>query len=257
MKNSLFVLLLPALLCSCQDPLDKKINLETMGDDITEIKKEYEGQYAEDDYATMAAVYALSSAFNDPIDKSYRAALDDAKADRIRKEEEARIEAKRIAALEKRRRHIEDSVMFAYNNIRSSFLNLIDVEVVNKTSDEGMFSFYYVDLKFKIINKSSRSILAFRGAMEIKDLFGEGMGKYEVRYDKNIKPHSTIFNTTTYSINQFISSESRVYSIPFSSMTFEFIPDKIILSDGETIVMPDLNEMMNSALADMGPLGSF
>ena len=202
------------LLFSCTNTIDKKINYQTAKEDFVTIKKEHPEYTTQDyDYAgdllagkMMGAVMQGSKDMS--IDKTYKELLEEAKANRVKEQ--------------------QDSI--AYGNVMASFKKKIDVKCIKKeisTSDFGKS----VTLTLTIINGSDKVLSGFSGKLNVQDMFKTDLMAANVKITDGLAPHKTKDTTFSYSLD-FVSNTDALEVTPIEKLKFEWIPEELIYADG-------------------------
>lgn len=210
-----------ALLISCTSPLDKKVSVTNLAKDMEQIKsktttytqKDY--NIAEDNLAMILFGATLAGEKN-TLDVTYREILDQAKAERQKKEKD-----------------LEE-----WQEQSSKLKEVFDLQVVSgKYVNES--SKYYPDRYYfdVIITTGDKAIAAIEGKIEFSNDVGDILFtkyiKEALELDANQSEEAEIYALLDSDDNLV---EAKV--LPFEKMQTEWIPSLIILQDGSRITIP-------------------
>ena len=108
-----------------------------------------------------------------------------------------------------------------------------------KNTDKWRFS-NYATFVFELTNNSDKPIKGVQGILHIKDLFGSKI--MDVRCDftgHTIQPGETYTDDElSYDVNEFSSTDMKLYNEDYSDLNFEYEPTAIVFTDGTSVTMP-------------------
>lgn len=224
MKQSLLILSIALFFAACtSDTLDKKVNVETAKTDWEIIRKEHtEYDSADfDDALNELAGLAIGKALignKEPlkVDKTYRALLDSAKANRQRKE----------------------AALAEYENELAAFSKLVQLSVKDKQYKKGDFDFVgNVGLKYTITNTSGKDISGISGAIYAFDIFGKEAAIFSVNEVQGLKNGESIDRSVFYQLGLH-ADEAALRDTETSKLKFKWVPEDIVYADGESLKAP-------------------
>ena len=200
---------------SCSNPLDKTYNKESFDSDIIEMK---ESNVLPEDDLKLLAGEVLRSFFSseDLSGVSYGEIIDNAK---IRKTEQDRLAEQARIEEEDRMKRFDSTLTVAMY-------------------DKGYQEISYAEAltySFIFSNKSSKDIRAFKGRIVINDLFDTEIKSISLTVDDQINAGESKRETYNTDYNQFRDEDVRLRSKDIDDLTINWIPEKVIFTDGTTI----------------------
>ena len=217
MKRDFFFIVLAIVICSCNNPLDRKYSEKTLEEDAKAIREKID--------TTETAILLgtiLRYKFQDKKleEKTYGELLEDG---RKFKEEQDKIEAEQKILAEKAEREEAEKTQ--------RLSEALTVTVFNKNFIELDYE-EYITLQFAFQNNTEKDILAFTGIMIFNDLFNKEIKKLSLTYDDGIRANSTVHWDATTDYNQFRDSDKALRNKELSKIKLVWIPEKIIFKDG-------------------------
>ena len=233
-KNLFYLFAAGVLLASCNNVIDKKVSMETVKEDITEIKEKYKEQYTDADFEAMTneltgSVFRTFLAKGEDaakgvkFEKTYKDYLEEAKKDRIEKEKLAQEAIKKEAERASKMSAAAIATIYGYTFHKAN-------------SENYEYQDYHV-FKYAVQNKSSKEIKALKFHFSIVNALGDELGKgYEMSLtDNRIAPNSTYQNSMMFEANSFSSEDNKIAAAKFEDLKFNVSIDKIVYSDGTTL----------------------
>jgi len=107
----------------------------------------------------------------------------------------------------------------------------IQLQVIGKTQQEGKYQQQYVELEVRMHNSSSRDVRAFTGYIRVNDLFDKSVILLKAERTEPIVAGKSTDDKWSYSYNQFIPRESKLYHDNFEDLKFSFELDEVIYVD--------------------------
>jgi hypothetical protein len=219
-------------LASCTNTLDKKVNVATFKEDLAEIKKS--ANYDSTDYETLAFAVGMTTLLgkNEKIDQTYRQALDELKAERVKKEQEAlRVKMEYEKALA------------AWQKNFDVVNNAVSVKVLKKGFEQDRYGFEKkLWFAYSITNNSGKDIDGIKGGVLFYDKFGDRLAANGLTYEKPLKNGQTINYTLYYDYNQFIDRDVKLKNSDLDKLKIEWEPGVILFNDGTSLQVEDKPE---------------
>ncbi|MDA8956157.1 hypothetical protein N9H19_00870 [Flavobacteriales bacterium] len=210
MKNLLFIII-PLLLFSCSNSLDKKYVAENFLLDAQVIREEI--SQADLELLTMSV---FSEQGDEYKGKTYKQILKQAKD--YQKEQELLAEKIRIEEEEKRIRLGQTATVSMY--------------------DKGFLKYdydSYITYSFAIENKSDKNIRAMKGILVINDLFDEKIIELTFTFDSEIASGETLKEEYTTKYNKFKDAHKKLLNKEMKDLKTVWTPEKIIFTDGSVL----------------------
>lgn len=118
------------------------------------------------------------------------------------------------------------------------YANKIKVKVYNKKNlpidyNVGRYQ-EFIEIDYKVINKSPKAIKGIKGTLEIYDQFNEFLMSIQWNTSAGIIGSGKTKKITDYGINynQFKSEENQVHSLKFKDLIFKFDMEQVNFADG-------------------------
>lgn len=218
--RKIFIIITTLLLMSCNNVIEKKPNLETVKEDVAQIKEKYKDEYTAEDFDALSdklagkvlgGVFAKGeNAVKEGItfDKTYKEYLDEIKAEREKKEK-----------------------------ILAELKGAVSVEILEHSKEQGtgLMAEYDVKMpvKIKVKNTSKKNIQGITGRIELIDMFNEKVETlgFELTSGLNVGEEKT----DTYYYDISFGDLKKMEETAFSKLKFVWVPEKIIFQDGSYI----------------------
>ncbi|MBF0233442.1 MAG: hypothetical protein HQK65_10455 [Desulfamplus sp.] len=100
--------------------------------------------------------------------------------------------------------------------------------------EKGEISDYY-EIYYFLSNSYSKSIKLIDGSIQFKDLLGERIYGIKITPDLKIQPGKTVKDGGSFSINQFINSQSRMKEMSKEDIVVELVVRKLVFSDNSIL----------------------
>lgn len=233
-KQLLFLFATGLLLMSCNNTIDKKVSIETVKEDIAQIKEKHKDEYTESDFEALTneltgnlfrtfLAKGEDAAKGVKFEKTYKEYLEEAKKIRLEKE--------KLAAEAKKKEAEKTAKMNT-----TAIVSIYEYQFHKANSDNYEFQDYHI-FKYAIKNKASKEIKAVKFHFNIFNALGDEIGKgYEMSYTGNrIAPNSTYQNAMMFDANSYNSEDSKIAGSKFEDLKFDVIIDKIVYSDDTTL----------------------
>lgn len=215
MKKVIY-LLIGMLLLSCSNPLDKKVNQDTLKEDLEIILKKNNLTDEDKEYLTQIAVGSLFSP-KDFEGKTYRQLIEELKKEDKEKEELKKAEEKKEA---------EKQV---------AFNEAVTIAITSKAVEEYNYSESFV-FGFALKNKSNKEIDAIKFSFEFYNKLGDPVGgKYSASITESINSNDTFSNKYLYDYNPFMNEDVRLGSEPLENLKANIKVEKIVYKDGSVL----------------------
>tara|TARA_Y100000815_G_scaffold275497_2_gene314087 strand:+ start:5288 stop:5911 length:624 start_codon:yes stop_codon:yes gene_type:complete len=202
-------------LTSCSSPLNKPYDEETIEEDTKAIKES--GKLTEEDGQLMAGWIIKAKLSGEDLEgKTYSQILSEAK-DYKKEQQELSVKAK--AEEEERKIRLGSALTVALY-------------------DKGYTKYDYEDyLTYSLAfqNKTEKDIRAFTGMLSIRDLFDKEIKSINLTIDDPIIAGQTFKGSYTTDYNQFSDEDTRLRNKDLDDLIVEWIPEKIIFTDGSTL----------------------
>ena len=113
-----------------------------------------------------------------------------------------------------------------------------DKGVIPKNTNKWIFS-NYATFVFELTNNSDKAIKGVQGVLHIKDLFGSSIMDVRCNFTGHtIQPGETYTNDElSYDVNEFSSTDMKLYNEDYSDLNFEYEPTAIAFTDGTSVTM--------------------
>lgn len=230
--RKIFIIATTLLLMSCNNVIEKKPNLETVKEDVAQIKEKYKDEYTAEDFDALSdklagkvlgGVFAKGeNAIKEGItfDKTYKEYLDEIKKERLEREE-----------LAKAAKKAEEERMAKMNNAIT--VTMYGKEYFPENYSAGRYEDYNV-FKYAIKNKTNKDIKAIAISFTVYNALGDQVGKgFNMDFtDSRIPANGNYEGEAAYSINQFINEDNVLKNAKFEDLSFKFNITKIVYSDG-------------------------
>lgn len=208
------------LIISCSNPMNRKYDESKLEVDATAIKES--GKLDEEETKMMVGWIMMSKLGGKSLDgKTYNEILTEAK-DYKKQQDELAEKAKK----EKQER------IDRYNNAVT--FTVFDKGFHKADMMNGEYT-DYITFDIAIQNKTGKEIKAIKGPMTFYDLFGEEIYSANYTQDDSIKPGETYKTSITLDYNQFDDKLTFLKNKELKDLKFEYVPEKIIFSDGSTL----------------------
>lgn len=218
----LFILLACLTLFSCNSPLDKTYNEDTLETDLKEIVESKKVDTTDLNYigmyimrANMLGESLEGKTYNDIL-KNARELRKKAEAD----EAEEKALADKAAQEEKLKREV--------------FSKTLTVALYDKGYFEGDYE-EYLTYKVAYENKGTKDIRAIKGELLITDLFDTEIKRITMVEDNGLLAGQKMNKTYTTDYNQFMDEDTQLRSKDMEDIKVFWIPEKIIFNDGTTL----------------------
>lgn len=221
MKKFLILAFSVCLLCSCEDPRNRKYSEKTLANDLKAI---WDKDHDSTDIKSVVG-YLMLSAFTkeDLTGKTYKEIIEKQKA-----------AAAKITAAEQEAKILATKTAKESEDRRVRLNNILTVAMYDKGYVEADYQeFLTYDIAFE--NKSNKDIRAVKGVIHINDLFNDEIKSINLTYDNTISAGSTGKERFTTSYNQFLDEDTRLRSKTVEDLKIVWMPEKIIFTDGSTL----------------------
>ncbi|WP_295675737.1 hypothetical protein [uncultured Mucilaginibacter sp.] len=84
-----------------------------------------------------------------------------------------------------------------------------------------------------IKNVSGMNLKAYRGILNVKDVFGESLGGFRIQDDRDIKNGESKTITFRYSYNPYDASQTKIITNTVDKLKFDWKPFNLILVNGK------------------------
>lgn len=109
-------------------------------------------------------------------------------------------------------------------------LDKVSYKVLSKENKEGDFQNYLV-YNVEIKNNSDKQIKGIKWGFYAYDLFWEKIWSYELNITTPINALESINEELSYSINQFMSEDNKVYETPSDYLKYNFKIEKVVYAE--------------------------
>lgn len=215
MRNVVFILFaffLPAILSSCNDPLDKTYTPGTYLQDISEIRESNKVSY--EDIELLTKFIALSKLAGNQLEgKTYEEILDKIKNIRnANTQQNDQVEMEKAAARER----------------MSSYLKVtLSKKLFTKINNKDCFT-YTVNFQ----NTSSTNITMVVGSISLNDLIDREIKNIQIVLDEELKQGSIVNKTYTVEYNHGDENDKHIRSKELVDLRVLWNPVKIVFEDG-------------------------
>jgi len=141
-----------------------------------------------------------------------------------------------------RMRFVLDSLSNVFHKQTKVFESFISVKVVSKEQVKSKYDGVKLGTKFVVdaINISNETVLGTKGEIQIKDVFDEEITSFPYLIETPLQPGQSVTLEVDISVNLYwFDYDERLYVLPFESMKFRVIPEKVVLGDGTIVFPPD------------------
>jgi hypothetical protein len=107
----------------------------------------------------------------------------------------------------------------------------LTVALVNKGVSKGDFS-ENITAEFAYENKGTKDIEGFKGVAEFYNMFGDKIYSVNLAYEKGLPVGKSITWKGSMHYNQFMNEDQKFRDTPMEKLTFTFVPEMIVFSDG-------------------------
>ena len=227
-KQLLSLLLCAAVFTACTETIDKKISSETFVDDFKEIKTVHASAYDSADFAVVGFAVGMGKVFGAEKtmgEKTYRQLLDEAKADREKKEREF---AAKLAQYQK------DSTEWAvYQN---KLNGTISFEILEKGFETDRYGIQKQQVfRYSLKNASGKEIKAVKGGFYVYDTFGEVIGRYGIENEKPLADNQGVKDVIYYDFNSYSHDDNKVKESALKDLKYEWKTMMVIFADGSVM----------------------
>lgn len=225
MKRLFLVPLCIAILASCTNVLDKKINLNTVKNDIEKIKQQNPDEYTDVDYneignefsgdffAKMMNAEQLNSPNEAKPDKTYRQVLDEAKSKRFEYE-------RRLTEYNKSLEPLKAALKAGINNKFNQDVNGISL----------------LSVVYGFENQSQQDIMEVQGSMFFVDGSNNELGKLNVEVSGgNLSAGKGAYVQKDYVIDNFDMDVKNIALADINTIKTKWLPSRIVFSDGSSL----------------------
>ena len=220
MKKGLILMGLTALFMSCNSPLDRKFNQETVKEDFEAIESKLDTTEFQ---LLTGSILRLKLQDKELEDMTYAEILEDGKE---WKKEQEKVEAEQKALAEKAAK--EEAERFKRLN------QSVMVSCYQKGFSEGDYE-DYITYKFVIQNKSDKNIRAIKGAITFTNLFDDEIKTLTFVYDQPIPAGQEVNWNATTDYNQFMDDDQALKNKELKDLKVIWEPEKIIFEDGTSL----------------------
>lgn len=223
MKKIIKFFLIPFVLFSCSNPIDRKYDESKLEEDMKAIKES--GKINEEDARVLAGWLVINKLGDkDLSEKTYQQILDDAKNYKKEQQElEEKAKREESARADKMKKALVVSI-YEYKHTPANSAN---------------FEFdSHHDFKYAIQNKTDKEIKAIKFHFRIYNSLGDEIGGgYEMSFtDNRIAPLGTFQGVMMFKSNQFSNDDTKLANSKFEDLKFDIIVDKIVYSDGTELM---------------------
>ena len=209
MKKQFLIIGLAIMLFSCSSPLDKKFNRETLEADLEAIKE----KISDTEMRILgAAIVHAKSKGQDLTEKTYAELLEKGKKWKVEVDKAKAAKNKKMTRL---RSHI--------------VVSCFGKEYIKIGRDA------YLALRFKIKNKSDKTVRAVKGEVIFTDLFDEKIASVDFIYEKPLEAGAEATWEPASNYNQYKESDRKMKMTAFKNMKVTWEPEKIIFKDGSSL----------------------
>jgi hypothetical protein len=216
-KQTLILIAMIAIftVTSCNNPLNKKYNEQTLEQDAKEI---YESKKLNEDEAKLLTGYIMLAKLGGKNleGKTYKEILQAAK--------DYKSEQEQLAA--KARKEEEEK--------RIKLGAALSVAMYDKGyGGEGYQAYLQYAVAFE--NKTDKDIRAVKGSLKITDLFDTTIKSITIVEDNGIPAHETIKNVFTTDYNKYRDEDTILANKKMQDIKVIWTPEKIIFTDGTSL----------------------
>jgi hypothetical protein len=210
---------------SCSNTIDKKIDIKTIKEDLTAIKKDYAKEYTEKDFDAvgkllmgkfMGAALSGDKDANIKIEQTYKEVLDEAKAKRLVQEKEELDYQAKLAELKK---------------VIEIGITKTEIKKVGDYIPDEYLVIYYT------VTNKSKNIKGWNGSLIVKDMFDKKLGNFEFEQKDLLKEGETIKQEAGYKAN-YEPSFTEIGTTDIAKLKFVFEPEIILFEDGSKLEIP-------------------
>jgi len=111
----------------------------------------------------------------------------------------------------------------------------IFVEVTEKNIVKQRYG-EFIELVYRVDNRTSNNIKGIEGIMHVKDMFGKHIMNISWDTLESVSARSSkTFRDTGIDYNQFMDTHKKLYSTSYDALIFDFEFITVIFTDGTTI----------------------
>ena len=92
-----------------------------------------------------------------------------------------------------------------------------------------------VTIELALENKGDKDVAGVKGVTVFKDMFGDTIKRVSLSYDEGIPARKSVTWFGTIKYNQFDNNDVKLKTVDMKKLTFSFLPDTVIFSDGTKI----------------------
>jgi len=102
---------------------------------------------------------------------------------------------------------------------------------VPKDYDSGRYS-DWMGFNYVFKNTGSKDIHAFQGAVIVRDVLGNKIQQWHIKFDRGLSTGQSKTETLGSDFNQFLDSDQTLRDTAFSNLRFEWKPQTVLFADG-------------------------